>query len=273
MNFKDRLCAMNCHYRFYELEDFFQSVHKLGIHYVELWSGPMHYYVDARRHDSPEQLKKLCDRYQITIIGICPEQTNPKPNNIAVKQKHRQEEVLNYYRQMIDIACVLGCRQVLVTSGWCYYSEAVEEAWNRSVVMMKRITDYAKQRNVILALEALQPEESRLVNTIQDIRRYRNEVGSSCLKVCIDFGAMARMGHTPREYFEAFGSDIVHIHFVDGNPTGHLAWGDGSRDLKTDLAVLEEYGYQGYLSLETATQRYYEKPWSAEMKTLKSFEE
>ena len=88
-----------------------------------------------------------------------------------------------------------------------------------------------------------------------------------------DFGAMARMGHTPREYFEAFGSDIVHIHFVDGNPTGHLAWGDGSRDLKTDLAVLEEYGYQGYLSLETATQRYYEKPWSAEMKTLKSFEE
>lgn len=41
MNFKDRLCAMNCHYRFYELEDFFQSVHKLGMHYVELWSGPM----------------------------------------------------------------------------------------------------------------------------------------------------------------------------------------------------------------------------------------
>ena len=139
--------------------------------------------------------------------------------------------------------------------------------------MMKRITDYAKQRNVILALEALQPEESRLVNTIQDIQRYRNEVGSSCLKVCIDFGAMARMGHTPWEYFEAFGSDIVHIHFVDGNPTGHLAWGDGSRDMKADLAVLEEYGYPGYLSLETATQRYYEKPWSAEMKTLKSFEE
>lgn len=35
MNFKDKLCAMNCHYRFYELEDFFQSVHKLGIQYVE----------------------------------------------------------------------------------------------------------------------------------------------------------------------------------------------------------------------------------------------
>ena len=51
MNFKDRLCAMNCHYRFYELENFFQSVHKLGMHYVELWSGPMHYYVDARRHE------------------------------------------------------------------------------------------------------------------------------------------------------------------------------------------------------------------------------
>ena len=92
MNFKDRLCAMNCHYRFYELEDFFQSVHKLGIQYVELWSGPMHYYVDTHHHDSLEQLKKLCDRYQITIIGICPEQTQ----NRTISQSSRHIAVKRY---------------------------------------------------------------------------------------------------------------------------------------------------------------------------------
>ena len=26
------------------------------------------------------------------------------------------------------------------------------------------------------------------------------------------------------DYFEAFGSRIIHCHFVDGNPTGHMAW-------------------------------------------------
>lgn len=271
MNFKDRLCAMNCHYRFYELEDFFRSIHAQGIRYAEIWTGPMHYYVDTMRHEPVEKLKRLSEDYQVKIIGICPEQTNPKPNNIAVKGDMRRQEVFSYYRQMIDIACEVGCRQVLVTSGWDYYSEPVEAAWERSVDMMRNIAAYAQSRNILLALEALQPNESRLVNTIADIKRYRKDVGSTCLKVCIDFGAMARAGLTPQDYFEAFGNDIVHIHFVDGNPTGHLAWGDGERDLKQDLQILERYGYPGYLSLETATQRYYEEPWTAEQKTLKSF--
>jgi protein FrlC len=51
-----------------------------------------------------------------------------------------------------------------------------------------------------------------------------------------------------------------------------LAWSDGTRDLKQDLLDLEANGYHGYLSLETATSRYYEKPWVAEQTTLKAFE-
>ena len=43
------------------------------------------------------------------------------------------------------------------------------------------------------------------------------------------------------------------------------------RDLKQDLLDLEANGYHGYLSLETATSRYYEKPWTAEEKTLSAF--
>ena len=88
----------------------------------------------------------------------------------------------------------------------------------------------------------------------------------------IDFGAMARVNNTIQDYFDAFGKDVIHTHFVDGKPTGHLAWSDGTRDLKQDLLDLEANGYHGYLSLETATSRYYEKPWVAEQTTLKALE-
>ena len=40
-----------------------------------------------------------------------------------------------------------------------------------------------------------------------------------------------------------------------------------------DLKDLETCGYHGYLSLETATSRYFDKPWQAEEKTIQQFKE
>jgi protein FrlC len=91
MNFKDKLCGMNSHYRFYSFERFFQEMNRLGIKNVEIWTGPMHFYVDYNKNQSVEQLKEYAKKYDVKIIGICPEQTNPKPNNVA--SPSRQEDV------------------------------------------------------------------------------------------------------------------------------------------------------------------------------------
>ncbi len=269
MNFREQLTGMNNHYRYYDLECFFKKLQEHDIHYAELWTGPMHFYVDAYGYEDLTKLRKLQDRYDVKIIGICPEQTNPKPNHIA--SPTRQDDIYRYYQNMIHIAKEIGCNQVLVTSGWSFYNENKQEAWNRSVKMMKRICEYAQINDVTLVMEALQYDESLLVNDVKDLKAYRAEVGYDCLKVCIDFGAMARVNDTLDDYFQAFGSDVVHIHFVDGAPCGHLAWGDGRRNLVSDLKQLETYGYRGYLSLETATSRYFQEPWVAEETTLLSF--
>ena len=86
MNYKDKFTGMNNHYRFYQLETFFSKLASNGIHNVELWTGPMHFYVDYNTHDEVSKLIDLEKKYNIKIIGICPEQTNPKPNNIATKK-------------------------------------------------------------------------------------------------------------------------------------------------------------------------------------------
>lgn len=265
------LSAMNCHYRFYELEYFFKTIQKIGFHYCEIWTSPHHFYVDYQKHDDVKKLKDLAKQHDVEIVCICPEQTNPKPNNIACKDKKRQEDVYHYFCNMIDIAKEINCNKVLVTAGWAYYSESKDEAYMRSVSMMKKICAYAEKQKVYLALEALQPQESILVTNCETIKNYIKMVGSEYLKVCIDMGAMAKANETLFDYFETFGKNIIHIHFVDGKPTGHLAWGDGERDMKSDLEILEKYGYDGYLSLENATERYYKDPQRADLQNMEEF--
>lgn len=266
------VCAMNCHHRFYTLDDFFASAHNNGFHFVELWTGPMHFYMDANGYDSITRLIQLENRYDMKIIGICPEQTNPKPHNMAASSPQAKQRVLAYFKNAIDVAAALQANQVVVTSGWAYYHENLLEAKLRSANMLKELCTYASNKHVRLAIEALQPKESHLVNTIQDLKAFLTMVDHKNLFICLDFGAMANAQETIKDYFDAFGTQIIHSHFVDGNPTGHMPWGKGTRDMKEDLKNLKDSGYDRYLSFEIVHASTYEKPFEADASSKQLFE-
>ena len=137
--------------------------------------------------------------------------------------------------------------------------------------MLSRVSEYAAQKQILLVMEALQPDESRIANTAADLKALKQMVGNDNLKICLDLGAMARMGESIDDYFEVFKKDVAHCHFVDGAPVGHLAWGDGERSMKDDLEAFGRNGYEGLLSLESVNDRYYEKPYLADQKTMELF--
>ncbi len=77
-----------------------------------------------------------------------------------------------------------------------------------------------------MALETLRPEESQIVTTIEDAKKMLHEVNSDFLKPMIDTTAITVAGETLEQWFNTFGTSIVHIHFLDcGKTGGHLAWG------------------------------------------------
>ena len=137
MNFKDRLCAMNCHYRFYSLESFFRDARDAGYAAAEVWCGPMHVAVDWARRDDSQALVDLAERYGIHIIGICPEQTNPKPANMAARGEGAQARTLATFKNVIDLARDAHAGKIVVTSGWGFLDEPREDAWKRSVAMLR----------------------------------------------------------------------------------------------------------------------------------------
>lgn len=266
------LATMNHHYMFYELEEFFSSARSNGYPCVELWTAPQHFFMDYAQNDPVERLVSLADKYGVRIMGICPEQTNPKPHNMAAKDPAIQERAYAYFTRAVDVASAVGASQVLVTSGWAYYSEPVEAARERSVSMLKRVASYAGSRGINLAIEALRRPESRIANSAEDLRLLLDMVGEPALKVCLDIGAMVDAGDTIQGYFDTFGKDVIHAHYVDcGERSLHLALGDGKRDVARDIRVFERNAYEGVLSVECTDALTLTDPMGADSRSMQTY--
>lgn len=271
-----KIAAMNLIHRFFDAEEFFSSAAENGYEYAEFWTGAMHLYVDWCGYDSLEPIKRLAKTYGIKIIGICPEQNNPKPWNIAAKSEAGQARTLSYFKNVIAIAEELEAYQVMVTAGWAYLDEPLEEARARSAAMLRKIAAEAEEHNTTLVMEALQPCEARIVNTAADMKDMLELVEHPSLKACIDFGAMQAAGDTIDTYFDLMGADVAHVHFVDTKGSGdslhtHLAWGDGERNMYDDLRALEQHGYMGVVSAETYDGLYYDNPQKADKQVMQEY--
>lgn len=258
-----QIAAMNCHYRFYSLESFFRDARDAGYAAAEVWCGPMHVAVDWARHDDPQELVDLAEHYGIRIIGICPEQTNPKPANMAARGEGAQARTLATFKNVIDLARDTRAGKIVVTSGWGFLDEPREDAWERSVAMLRNVVSYAAEQGVVPTIEALQRDETNLVRSAEELERLLDDVADDRLGVCLDLGAAWRAGDTIPGYFKRFGTRIKHMHFSDIGQVSHLAWGDGARDLPSDLAALARCGYTGPLSFEIVNARYHTDPAAA----------
>lgn len=244
------LYPMNINYRYYNLEYFFRQCREAGQHNAELWLCPQHFLINSAYSQDPADIKELMERYQVQVRCVTPEQNNPKPGNIAARSPILIEYTRTYFKKVIDLAHYLGCGLVLVTPGWNYYDEEPEEAGKRSVAMLRELCEYAAEYGIVLAMETIWRVSSQVAWNIDGAGRILDGVKRDNLKLTLDFGAMGDAGETINQWFQAFGKEIVHCHFVDGTPTGHMPWGHGARSMKQDLADFYINGYEGGFSME-----------------------
>lgn len=269
---RQQLYAMNIHYRYYDLEFFFKKCHEMNFHNAEIWLCPQHFYINSVINENSAKLKKLIRQYDVAVTCLCPEQNNPKPNNIAARSQFLKETSEEYFKKVIDLARDIGCELIVVTPGWNYHDETVEEARDRSVVMLQKLCDYAGKYKINLAMESIWQKSSAIANTKEKVKELKDLVNRNNFKLTIDLGALSDVGETPQEWFELFGKDIVHCHFTDGTPTGHMPWGLGERDMQRTLEQFERNHYQGGFSMEYVDQRSFTDPYEWDNKTLKQFE-
>ena len=172
-----------------------------------------------------------------------------------------------YFIQGLQMAHELEIPYMAMNSGWGFWNEEREEAWKRSREMLWEVACEAEKLGITLTMESLRRAESQLVYRLEDAVRMEREVNHPNLKIMIDTTAMAVAGENMESWFDTFGSKICNLHFVDGTPYGHLAWGDGEADIKEILDIFDRNRFSGHFVLEYTDSKYFLEPFKVYEKT------
>jgi D-psicose/D-tagatose/L-ribulose 3-epimerase len=112
---------------------------------------------------------------------------------------------------------------------------------------LARIAPHAEQRNVQLLLESLSPDQTNVVNTLEESVRIVKQVNSPAIKTMFDVHNAAQEKLTHLALIRRFFPYIRHLHVneFDGREPG-----TGSYDFPALLSTLTELHYSGWVSLE-----------------------
>lgn len=257
---RSKIAGMNICYRFFSLEYFLDSMVRVGTQSIELWGGYPHQFIDDISYPSVAYVKKAIADRGLKLNCYTPEQLM-YPYNIADRDPVIREKSVEFFRKGVYAARELGAEKMLMTSGWGYEDAPKEDAWKYSRESLRTIGEYARKLGVIIALENLQPTETNLIYTLPALKRMIDEIDlPETVKAMVDTVPMHLNKETIRDYLDAFGENLVHVHLVDGAPTGHMAWGDGNLPLDEDMRTLCDSGYGHTVTFELAHSDYLYNP-------------
>jgi len=264
---RSQITGMNFHYLHYPLNYFLDAMVKYEFEKIELWGAAPHLYVEDLSLAEIHAIKRGIDRRKLEVVCFTPEQCM-YPINLAAKESVIRKRSVAYFKKSIDVAHELEAPMVLVTAVWGYRNESRQEAWNRTHDSLEQLTAYAEKQGIVLTLEPLQKIESNLITTLPELKEMLRSISSPHIKGMVDTIPLAVEGEELASYFDQLQDDLVHIHFIDGNPGGHLAWGDGSLPLEGYLDTLGDYNYNRALTLEFTSSQYLRDPNEAIEKSL-----
>ncbi|MCG8499211.1 MAG: TIM barrel protein [Firmicutes bacterium] len=269
------LAGMNLHYFRYPLETFFDSMERLNIANIELWGGYPHLDVNSVSVKEVGTIYKSIKRHGLNVICFTPEQCM-YPINLASKNEHIRKQSMEYFVKSMAIAAELNTDQLLVTSGWGYFSEGRAEPWERCRQSLEFLVRQAERRGIHLLLEPLTSWESNVVTDLKALSAMLEQIRSPYLKGIIDTAPLALSDDSIEDYMNVLGANLAHVHFVDGDMrcSSHLACGDGVYPLESYYKEFCRAGYQGYLTLELTSQQYIKQPEAAlkrSIETIKSW--
>lgn len=267
---RQQICTLNIHYANFTLDYFLDCQQKLGVENVELLAGHQGLWLDHKGFEPTAPIRRKLEARGIKAPVITPENCG-FAYQFASQEKDQFEHSFQYFANGIRMGAELGSTLMEANPGWGYAEESFEEVTKRAGEMFQRLCEVADEYNVTIACETLRPQESKTGDTLPKLKTLFDRVNHPRFKVMIDTCAMGVAGESIQDWFDTFGTEnIVHTHFIDGNPYGHLVWGDGNHNLEKYLKALKDNGYTGLLSQELTDDPYYSDPFFYDQRNMKN---
>jgi protein FrlC len=244
-----QLIGANFCFQHFPLESVAQVLREFGLREIELWGVAQHLDLFHASDARVDAVRRILADNGLSTWCFTPEQVL-YPINIASGDPELRQASIERFCRAAEICAALGGRYLFLTSGRGYETEAPQAAWDRAVEALGKIAGQARRNGIRCLLEPLQRVETNILLDAQGMRRMLDDIGADNIDVVLDTVAMASAGDNVADYFRLFGTRVAHVQLVDGNPAGHLVWGDGDLPLGRNVNELAENGYAGKITFE-----------------------
>ena len=269
----ENIAVLSVQYVQYSFDYFIESMEKCGVKNIEFWGALPHYCrLDYNRsEDAQKALQSIRGKLEekgMKVIMYTPE-TLAYPYSFSHPDESIRNRTISYFEDAFQDAVTLGTNRVFLNSGCGLRDLDREVSWMNAVDTIRKICTAAQKYEVELVLEQLQPYESNLVCTLEDMEKMLSDVDCENLKVCLDVVAMEVSGDTIDDFFRILGNRIVHIHLADSN---HQILGEGEYPVDEYLRDIRKNRFQGYVSLEINDSIYWLDPHDSIRKSVEYLE-
>ncbi len=240
----------------YSLRDAIPVIAETGFDGLDIWGGRPHVY---RQDFSQVELKELCQviyDYGLVVSSFMPAFYR-YPHSLSNPNPRVRQDSLEYMRQCIDNAAVLGAGIVLVVPDLSLVGQARCDSRKRLVDSIDACARYAAQYDLKLGIEVLHFDETDLVNTSGDALEIIDELGHANIGVVLDTGTLNLSKEPVAEIVVKLDSLLLQVHVNDNHGKDrqqNLVPGDGTYDFQELIRVLKKAGFTGFLSAELSKE-------------------
>lgn len=202
----------------------------------------------------------------VTVVG--PDE-NPASESASVR-----EQALTYLKGVIDRAYAMGATVICgpIHSAFATFSrrEPQPDEYAHSAEVLHAAGEYARQANIVLAVEALNRFECYLCNTMEQLAKLVHKADHPNVRAMFDTHHANMEEKRLPDALRTIAPVLAHVHISEndrGTPgDGHIPWDDTFR-------TLAEINYSGWMTIEAFTRndidfansinvwREYNDPW------------
>src|SRR6516225_5688109 len=216
---------------------------EIGFDTIDIFADPLD--LDARER---RLIRRECERAGLPIISIACVAVGLIDFNPSVQRFH-----LDRCRRYLDLAYEYEAKNLLLVLGEYIWERQVippAEQWQTGVRNVRELGKIAADLGLEIALE-LELFKLSLVNDVDSMVRFLDEVGHPAVKANIDVSHLQLSGTKPEELRRLKGKAAhVHISDCDGKVHGDLPPGRGVVDFPPYLREIKALDIDGALSIE-----------------------
>jgi D-psicose/D-tagatose/L-ribulose 3-epimerase len=216
---------------------------EIGFDTIDIFADPLDIDVKERR-----LIKRECDKAGLPIVSICCVAVGLIDFNPSVQRFHLQR-----CRAFLDLCYEYEAKNLLLVLGEYIWEKQVippAEQWRTGVNNLRELGQHAAGLGLQIALE-LEPFKLSLVNNVESMVRFLDEVNHPAVKANIDVSHLQLSGTRPDELRRLKGKAIhVHLSDCDGKVHGDLPPGHGVVNFAPYLREIKDLGIDGALSIE-----------------------